>query len=96
MRWCPGERKPAGGSPAALIHGPAWLRSTRPRPALLLLAMASWTPAQGLPFSSVPFSSVPFSSVTQLCPTLCDPMDCSAPGLPVHHQLLEFTHIHVH
>ena len=31
-------------------------------------------------------------SVTQSCPTLCDPIDCSTPGLPVHHQLLEFTH----
>ena len=36
-----------------------------------------------------------FSSVTQLCPTLCDPMDCSTPGLPVHHQLLEPTQTHV-
>ena len=36
------------------------------------------------------------SSVTQLCPTLCDPMDCSTPGLPVHHQLPEFTQTHVH
>ena len=34
--------------------------------------------------------SVQFSSVTQSCPTLCDPMDCSMPGLSVHHQLLEF------
>ena len=33
-----------------------------------------------------------FSSVTQSCPTLCNPMDCSTPGLPVHHQLQEFTH----
>ena len=41
-------------------------------------------------------SSVQFSSVTQPCPTLCDPMDCSTPGLPVHHQLPEFTQIHVH
>ena len=32
-------------------------------------------------------SSVQFSSLTQSCPTLCDPMDCSMPGLPVHHQL---------
>ena len=32
-------------------------------------------------------SSVEFSSVTQSCPTLCNPMDCSTPGLPVHHQL---------
>ena len=37
-----------------------------------------------------------FSSVAQLCLTLCDPMDCSMPGLPVHHQLLEFTQTHVH
>ena len=36
------------------------------------------------------------SSVAQLCPTLCDPVDCSTPGLPVHHQLREFTQIHVH
>ena len=36
-----------------------------------------------------------FSSVTQSCPTLCDPMDCSIPGLPVHHQLPEFTQTHV-
>ena len=37
-----------------------------------------------------------FSSVTQLCPTLCDPMDCSRPDFPVHHQLLELTQTHVH
>ena len=41
-------------------------------------------------------SSVQFSSVTQWCPTLCDPMNCSTPGLPVHHQLPEFTQTHVH
>ena len=37
-----------------------------------------------------------FSSVAQSCPTLCDPMNCSTPGLPVHHQLPEFTQTHVH
>ena len=37
-----------------------------------------------------------FSSVTQSCPTLCDPMNCSMPGLPVNHQLLEFTQTPVH
>ena len=41
-------------------------------------------------------ASVQFSSVAQLCPTLCDPMNHSTPGLPVHHQLTEFTQIHVH
>ena len=37
-----------------------------------------------------------FSSVAQSCPTLCNPMDCSTPGFPVHHQLPEFTQTHVH
>ena len=37
-----------------------------------------------------------FSSVAQLCPTLCDPMNLSTPGLPVHHHLLEFTQTHIH
>ena len=46
------------------------------------------------------FSCLPdcheLSSVAQPCLTLCNPMDCSTPGLPVHHQLPEFTQIHVH
>ena len=46
--------------------------------------------------ASSPISSVQFSSVAQSCPTLCDPMNYSTPGLPVHHQLLEFTQTHVH
>jgi len=41
-------------------------------------------------------SSVQFSSVTQSCWTLCNPMNHSTPGLPVHHQLSEFTQTHVH
>ena len=41
-------------------------------------------------------SSVQFRSVAQPCPTLCDPMNHSMPGLPVHHQLPEFTQTHVH
>ena len=39
---------------------------------------------------------IQFSSVTQLCLTLCDPMNCSTPSLPVHHQLPEFTQTHAH
>ena len=42
------------------------------------------------------WSTVQFSSVAQSCLTLCDPMNRSTPGLPVHHQLLEFTQSHVH
>ena len=41
-------------------------------------------------------TSVQFSSVAQSCPTLCNPMNCSTPGLLVHHQLLEFAQTHVH
>ena len=41
-------------------------------------------------------SAIQFSSVVQLCPTLCDPMNHSTPGLPVHHKLLEFTQTHAH
>ena len=42
------------------------------------------------------WSQTQFSSVAQSCPTLCDPMNHSTPGLPVHHQHLEFTQTHVH
>ena len=55
--------------------------------AMLLIYLSLWL------FSCC---SVQFSSVTQSCPTLCDPMNCSTPGLPVRHQLLEFTQTHVH
>ena len=41
-------------------------------------------------------NSLQFSSVAQWYPTVCDPMDCSTPGLPVHCQLLEFTQTHLH
>ena len=47
-------------------------------------------------FFVLTISSVQFSSVAQSCLTLCDPMNRSTPGLPVHHQLPEFTQTHVH
>ena len=55
--------------------------------------------ARILEWLAIPFSRYfksQFSSVAQLCPTLCDPMDCSLPGLPVHHQLPESTQTLVH
>ena len=55
----------------------------------------STNPNHGVYTLRVSFSSVQFSSVTQSCPTLCDPMDCSTPGLPVHHQLPGFIQTHV-
>ena len=48
------------------------------------------------PFPFFPWTFIQFSSVAQLCPTLCNPMNRSTPGLPVHHQLPEFTQTHVH
>ena len=68
--------------------------------------LGSCIPRRGILFIMLPyistlvylpsFSSVQFSSVAQSCPTLCNPMNCSTPGLPVHHQLLELTQTHVH
>ena len=55
--------------------------------------------SKSLPYSSLHvfiLGTFQFSSVAQLCPTLCDPMNRSTPGLPVHHQLPEFTQTHVH
>ena len=52
--------------------------------------------ARRLNFTFFDLHSVQFSSVAQWCPTLCDPMNCSTPGLLVHHQLPEFTQILVH
>ena len=52
------------------------------------------TPIHWLEFFLDSYSQ--FSSVAQLCPTLCDPMDCSTPGFPVHQQLLELAQTHVH
>ena len=51
-----------------------------------------WDEKQG----RMKFSSVQFNSVTQSCLTLCDPMDCSMPGFPVHHQLPELTQTDIH
>ena len=49
-----------------------------------------------LSFSLSMYIASQFSSVAQSCPTLCDPMNRSTPGLPVHHQLPDFTQTHVH
>ena len=57
---------------------------------LLLLPVSGSFPMSGL------FISVHFSSVAQSCPTLCNAMNRSTPGLPVHHQLPGFTQTHVH
>ena len=58
---------------------------------------AKWLSEEALEIAQERRQSVSsISSVTQLCPTLCDPMNRSMPGLPVHHQLPEFTQTHGH
>ena len=64
--------------------------STNSFPSLLLLALYCHV------HSSHSLYAYQFSSVAQSCPTLCDPVNHSTPGLPVHHQLPEFTQTHVH
>ena len=61
---------------------------------LILLRRKNWIPKFHLPFLAWKLT-VQFSSVSQSCLTLCDPVDCIMPGLPVHHQLPEFTQSHV-
>ena len=55
-----------------------------------------WYVSTGITLVLSQLSPAQFSSVAQSCPTLCDPMNRSTPGLPVHHQLPEFTQTHVH
>ena len=88
-----------------LTHGARFLQPTSresrgyPRRNTLLLLFDYqhlWLQKKGCRTNPVTSDSVQFSSVLQSCPTLCDPMDCSTPGLPVHHQLLEPAQTHVH
>ena len=72
-----------GGAWWAAVHGVAQSRTRLKR-----LSSSSSSSNMG--------SSVQFSLVAQLCPTLCDPMNHTMPGLPVHHQLPESTQTHVH
>ena len=72
-----------GGISSSLEKNPSF--------ALKAFPLIRWSPPR---ISRI--TSFQFSSVTQLCPTLCDPMNCSTPGFPVHHQLPESTQTHVH
>ena len=63
---------------------------------ILIQAKSGAVPHGSLQAKGLAFSLVQFSSVAQPCPTLCDPMDCSMPGFPVHHQHPELAQTHVH
>ena len=95
--------------PVSSVHGilqtrilewvamPSSRRSSQPRDRTRLLCLLHWQ--VGFLALAPPGKfqwSVQFSSVAQSSPTLCDPMNRSTPGLPVHHQLPEFTQTHVH
>ena len=71
---------------------------TSSRGSLPSCSLDRWSSSCTFPMtkSLLPPSSVQFSSVPQSCLTLCGPMDCSMPGFPAHHQLLEFTQTHIH
>ena len=104
------EAMRAASSDGALGSGDSWVTDLLSQ-AQTAKRGQSWSPGPALPplaslhshliepwewFGNSCLAPVQFSSVTQLCPTLCDPMDCSMPGSPIHHQLLKFTQIHVH
>ena len=78
------------------MRSPKWLMDMSPWKAIKSLKFHGDTEPRDLNWEAVLENSVQFSSVTQSCPTLCHPMNCSTPGLPVHHQLPKFTQTHVH
>ena len=103
--WDPMDCSPPGSSVYGILQarilgwnaipfsrGCSWLRDRTQVSCIADRFFTSWATKE----ASLTFSSVKFSSVTQSCPTLCNPMNCSTPGLPVHHQLQEFTQTHVH
>ena len=92
-----------GAAPPSSTHMPCCLLAARLSSFVCILggpvnqrANEHVTQAQPIRFSPEILMQVLFSSVTQLCPTLCDPMDCSTPGFLVHHQFLELAQTHVH
>ena len=98
------------GTPWSSEQQTLTVSSTHHAPSSSSCTCRSWEPLEGettkiycleevpvlVPAACTSFSSVQFSHVTQSCPILCNPMDCSMPGFPVHHQLLELTQTHVH
>ena len=89
---------PASGSfpVSRLFAAGDWSFRTLASESVLPMNIQGWFPLGLTGLIALLSSSVQFSSVAQLCLTLCDPMDCSTPGFPVHHQLLEIAQTHVH
>ena len=86
------------GSLTMCVEGRIWLLHFWPLTTTESFSVPAISKAECLRFSTemTSLTSLQFSSVAQSCLTLCDPMNRSTPGLPVYHQLLEFTQTHVH
>ena len=83
--------------PTDYIHQGVWVKCRFLWSTQIFRIKISQTGFRNLHFNKHPCNfSVHFSSVAQSCPTLCNPMNRSTPGFPVHHQLPEFTQTHVH
>ena len=96
--WPPSSPCSASFSNAQYLIGPALSKRVTP---CVLLGCSRLQALHGVGFLHLHnlgrvLSISQFSSVAQSCPTLCDPMNCSTAGLPVHHQLPEFVQTHVH
>ena len=79
----------SGDSPESPLLEGSWAEAVQ-------LLVGGWEVGLVIRGAWVHLHGLQFSSVAQLCPTLCNPMDCSMPGLPVHHQHPESTQTHVH
>ena len=88
LPWSTWDLPPPGIEPMALAWAGGFFTTEPPgRPRVLCSTLRIVSESE---------SSVQFSSVAQWCPILCDSMDCSTPGFPVHHQPLELAQTHVH
>ena len=85
--------------PVVMCGCESWTVKKAERPRIDAFELWCWKRLLGVPWTARRSNQSvikEITSVTQSCPTLCDPMKCSTPGLPVHHQLPEFTQTHVH
>ena len=92
----PGDHPDPGIEPRSPIAGRRLTSAPPGKPKGRSLSRDKGINAKGTGGSNSLTHHPQFSSVTQSCPKLCDHMDCSMPGIPVHYQLPEFTQTHVH
>ena len=95
--WAYAERRPGEWvCDLCFPNGNTYVMNSPEEKIILLIGLSKNCLACTLKERNSNYTDIQFSSVIQSCPTLWDPMNHSMPGLPVHHQLLEFTQTHVH